>query len=84
MVKLEYTDEATFKTEYIDFADEHYEFAKILQHQYCIRFGDDCSSLMVSSDKVSLIFCVNLGDKYKDREAYIIGKNLYRVKIEPI
>ncbi len=84
MKKLEYTDEATFITEEIEFTDEHYELAKKLHKQYESESPSECTSIMVGKDKESLIFCVNLGDKSKDRVAYERGDNKYRVIIEKI
>lgn len=84
MKKLEYTDEATFITEEIEFSDEHYDFAKKIHEQYKNELLSKCSPLMVKSDKQSLLFCVNFGDKIKDRVAYERGDNTYRVIIEKI
>jgi hypothetical protein len=39
---------------------------------------------MVRKDKQSLVFCVNLGDRLKDRVSYENGDNMYRVIIEKI
>lgn len=84
MKKLEYTDEATFISEEIEFSDEHYELAKKLHKEYEDVLLLKCSPLMVKNDKKSLFFCVNLGDKSKDRVAYHSGVNVYRVIIEKI
>jgi hypothetical protein len=84
MKKLEYTDEETFITEEIEFSDEHYELAENLHKQYESEILSKCSPIMVRKDKKSLIFCVNFGDKMKDRVAYENGDNMYRVVIEKI
>jgi len=39
---------------------------------------------MVAKDEKSLMFCVNLGDKEKDRVAYECGKQSYKIIIEKI
>ena len=80
MEKLKYTDESTFITEEVEFSDEHYGLAKDLHKQY----ESKCSPLIVGSDKQSLLFCVNFGDRSKDRVAYERGDNMYRVVIEKI
>jgi hypothetical protein len=73
MVKLDYTDEVTFKTEEIEFSDEHYEIAKELW----LRFGTKKIPIMVKNDKKSLIFCI---DKSEDS-----GENdIYRIIVEKI
>lgn len=84
MKKLEYTDEATFITEEVEFSDEHYELAKNLHKQYESEILGKCSPIMVRKDKQSLVFCVNFGDRLKDRVAYERGDNMYKVIIEKI
>lgn len=83
-MKLEYTDEATFVTENVEFGDEHYELSKNIHKQYESELLSKCSPIMVDKDKQSLIFCVNLGDKLNHRVAYERGDNIYRIKIEKI
>ena len=84
MKKLEYTDESTFITEEVEFSDEHYEFAKNLHKQYESELLSKCTPIMVTKDKQSLVFCVNFGDRSKDRVAYECGDNMYKVIIEKI
>lgn len=86
MKKLEYIDEATFKSEIIEFTDEHYEIAEKLHKLYEDEdnLWSKCTPIFVKSDKKSLIFCINLGDKQKDRFKYERGDNLYRIIIEKI
>jgi len=84
MKKLEYTDGKTFLTEEIEFTDEHYSLAKNLHRPYENEVLSKCTPIMVAEDKQSLIFCVNLGDKLKDRVAYERGDNMYKIKIEKI
>lgn len=84
MIILEYIDEDTFIAEDVEFDDEHYEFAKKIHKQYENDLLSKCSPLMVRSDKQSLIFIVNLGDKLKDRTAYERGDNMYKVIIEKL
>jgi hypothetical protein len=83
-MKIGYTDEATYITEYIEFTDEHYEFAKNLQKEYENERLSICSSIMVGKDKESLTFCVNLADRVKDRGAFERGDNMYKVNISKI
>jgi hypothetical protein len=81
MKKLEYIDESTFITEEIEFSDEHYELAENLYK----NFKDvSHSPIMVKNDKKSLVFCLNLFDKSKDRVDTECGNNVYRVIIEKI
>jgi len=75
-MKLEYTDEKSFKSENIEFEDEHYEIAESLWNSI-----DHGSPIIVGADKKSLIFCVNRGKSRSDRE---LGKNLYKIKIEKV
>ncbi len=91
--KLEYTDESTFITEEVKFSDEHYELAKNLRgsslnflvyKQYENELWSKCTPIMAREDKQSLVFCVNLGDKSRDRVAYERGDNKYRIIIERI
>lgn len=84
MKKLEYTDEYTFITEEVEFSKEHYELAKNLHKQYESELWSKCTPIMVRKDKQSLVFCVNFGDKLKDRVAYERGDNMYKVIIEKI
>ena len=84
MKKLEYTDEYTFVTEEVEFSDEHYELAKNLREQYESELWSKCTPIMVRGDKQSLVFCLNFGDKLKDRAAYERGDNMYKVIIEKI
>lgn len=84
MKKLEYTDESTFTKEEVEFNDEHYELAKNLYSHYESDMWSKCTPIMVRKDKKSLTFCVNLGDKSKDRLAYERGDNMYKVIIEKI
>jgi hypothetical protein len=84
MKKIEYTDEATFITEEVEFSDEHYELAKNLHKQYESELWSKCTSIMVRKDKQSLVFCINFGDRLKDRVAYERGDNMYKVIIEKI
>lgn len=51
MKKLEYTDEATFITEEVEFSDEHYELAKNLHKQYESDLWSKCTPIMVKKDK---------------------------------
>ena len=83
-MKLEYTNEETFIKEDVEFSEEHYEFVKSLHIQYESELWSKCTPIMVGKDKESLIFCVNLGDKNKDRVAYERGDNSYKVVIEKI
>lgn len=84
MKQLEFTSEKDFKTEILEFEDEHYEIANKLHEQYKSELLSKCSPIMVGQDKQSLLFCVNLGDKLKDRGAYERGDNMYRIRIEKI
>jgi len=84
MQKLEYTDESTFITEEVEFSDEHYELTKNLHKQFESESILKCTPIMVRKDKQSLVFCVNLGDRLKDRVSYENGDNMYRVIIEKI
>jgi hypothetical protein len=84
MKKLEYTDESTFITEEVEISDEHYEFAKNLHKQYESELLSKCTPTMVRNDKKSLVFCVNFGDKFKDRVDYERGDNMYKVIIEKL
>ena len=86
MVNLQYTDEGTFVTEDVEFGDEHYIFAKKLyeKYKYEADVPSTCTPLMVGSNKKSLMFGVNLGDRDKDRVAWERGDSLYRVIIEKI
>lgn len=81
---LEYTDEKTFITENVEIPDEQYEIAVKLHEQYKSDLWSKCSPIMVRNDRQSLVFCVNLGDKLKDRVAYECGDNSYKVIIEKI
>jgi hypothetical protein len=84
MKKLNYTDETTFLTEEVEFSDEHYQLAKNLNDMYFNGLWSKCTPMMVRADKQSLVFCVNFGDKLKDRAACERGDNMYRVIIEKI
>lgn len=87
-MKMEYTDENTFITEKVEILDEIYEIADNLHKEYRPPHKSDlCSKstpIMVGKDKKSLVFCINLGDKQKDKVAYDKGDNLYRIRIEKI
>lgn len=83
MIKLEYIDEVTFNTEEIEFSEEIYDIANKLYEQYQSE-SSKCTPIMVGNDKKSLVFCVNLGDREKDRISYEKGDTLYRVVIEKI
>ena len=83
MKTLDYTSEATFITEKVEFSDEHYGIAETLHKQYDSEIVGICSPIMVRDDKKSLVFCLNLGDK-NDRASFEIGKNKYKVIIEKI
>lgn len=83
MKTLNYTPEATFITEKIEFSDEHYGIAETLHKQYESEIIGICSPIMVRDDKKSLVFLINLGDK-NNRVAFEIGKNKYKVIIEKI
>lgn len=84
MKKLEFTSEKDFKTEILEFKDAHYEIATNLHKVYSSELLSECSPIMVGEDKKSLIFCINFGDKLKDRVSYERGDNMYRIKIEKI
>lgn len=84
MKKIEFTSEKDFKTEILEFKDEHYEIAEKLHSQYESEFLSKCSPIMAGEDKTSLLFCINLGDKLKDRVAYERGDDMYRIRIEKI
>jgi len=75
-MKLEYTDEKSFKSENIEFDDDHYEIAESLWNSI-----DHGSSIIVGADKKSLIFCVNRGKSRIDRE---LGRCLYKIRIEKL
>jgi hypothetical protein len=75
-MKLEYTDERTFKSEDVEFDDEHYEITETLWNSI-----DHGSPIIVGRDKKSLIFCVNRGKTRIDRE---LGKHLYKIRIEKV
>ena len=49
MKKLEYIDELTFKSEDINFTDDHYKIAENLHSEYSESYR--CSPIMVKSDK---------------------------------
>lgn len=84
MKKLEYVSEETFIKEDIEFNDEHYDLAEELRERYKSPLLSECTPVMVREDKKSLVFCVNLGDREKDRVAYANGDNAYKVIIEKI
>ena len=84
MKKLEYIDEVTFIKEDVEFSDEHYNLAENLYKQYESELWSKWTPIMVRKDKQSLVFCVNFGDKLKDRVAYERGDNMYKVIIEKI
>ena len=84
MKQVNYASEATFKSELVEFPDEQYELAESLHKIYENELWSKCTPIMVRDDKKSLVFCVNLGDKEKDRVDYECGKNAYKVIIEPI
>ncbi len=83
MKKLEYTDEATFLTEQVEFNEKQYSIAKNLHKSYT-RLSKNISPIMVGKDKKSLLFCINLDDRLVDRAAYENGDNIYRIIIEKI
>jgi len=84
MKKLEYISEATFKPEDVLFDEEHYKLTKDIHKRYESVLLSKCSPIIVRDDKKSLCFCINLGDKDKDRFAYENGDNKYRITIEKI
>ena len=65
---LEYTDEKTFITENIEFSKKYYDVAEKLHSKYSDELGINCSQIMVHSDKKSLMFCIDLGDKIENNE----------------
>lgn len=85
-MKMDYYDEATFLKEEVEVPDEQYYVAeklyesseKLFQQQW---YGKNYGPIMLSSDKKTLIFAINLGETRQDRE---IGTNLYKIKIEKI
>lgn len=78
---LEYTDEKTFITENIEFSKKHYDVAEKLHSKYSDELGINCSQIMVHSDKKSLMFCIDLGDKIENNEN---NENLFRIVIQKI
>lgn len=84
MKNLDYTDEATFITEEVEFSDEHYELTKKLHKECESDLLSKCTPIMVREDKKSLVFGVHLGDRLKNRVAYECGDNRYKVIIEKL
>ena len=84
MMALQYTREEDFTTAVVEFTDEHYKLAENLRSLYKSEILSKCTPLMVAKDEKSLMFCVNLGDKEKDRVAYECGKQSYKIIIEKI
>jgi len=68
-MKLKYTSEETFKSECLDFPDNQFLLSKFI-YDKCRKF--ELSPLMVSQDKKSIVFCVNLSEERNDREVYRI------------
>jgi len=84
MKEFEYIDESTFKKENIEFSEEHCDLTESLHEIYKSENLSKCSPVMVGKNKKSLLFCVNLGDKIKDRTGYERGDHMYRIIIEKI
>lgn len=78
MVYLIHTDEETFVTSAVEFREEHYSLAEDLHSLYDDDGLSKCTPIMVSNDKKSLLFCVNLNDRIER------GDNKYRIIIEKI
>jgi len=76
MKKFDYTDEATFTTESVEFEDEHVQIAEQLLNSI-----DNYGPLVVGKDKNSLVFGVNRGTTRLERER---GDKLYRIRIEKV
>lgn len=73
---MTYVDEATFKSETIDFLDDHYNLACEMAE----AFGN-YSPLIVAKDKKSLCFAVNTSNDRSEKE---VGQNIYKVTVEKI
>lgn len=73
-VRLEYTEEGTFKTSEVVFKKEHYDIAMEI-----FKYYSSFEHLLVASDKKSLCFGIDFSDNKIDRE---LGTNLYKVTIE--
>ena len=82
MIKLDYTDENTLVTEEVEFTDQHHQLAKDIHDLYKSELWTRCTPLIVGSDKKSLKFGYNLGDKEKDIAAYERGDNRYVITIK--
>lgn len=68
-MKLNYTSEKTFKSEWLDFPDNQFLLSKFIYDE-CRKF--ELTPLMVSQDKKSIVFCVNLSEERNDGEVYRI------------
>lgn len=75
MKKLEYFNEATFDSEYIEFEDKHVDLTKEIHE----AFGNS-GPIIVKKNK-SLCFGINLSTDRVERE---IGTHLYKVTIEKV
>ncbi len=82
-MKLNFTDEKTFKSELIEFENDHFNIAKKLHDIYKDDDISICSPIMVGQDKKSLLFCLDTSSG-KDRVEMECGFNKYRVRVEKI
>lgn len=84
MKELKYFDERSFKSEDVQFTDDHYNLMENIHKLYERSDILKCTPIMVGNDKDSLIFCVNLSDRSSNVSDWESGKNIYRIKVEKI
>ena len=80
-VKVLYTNEKNFISEYVDVDKELYDIAEDVNNFLSEKYNVKALPIILSEDKKSLVIGLNLATNKVDREC---GKKFYRIKVDKL